>query len=79
MAEYIPLYTCTTLFLSIHLPMDTGRFHVLAIVNSVAVNTWVYVPFRIIVFSEYTPRSGIAGSSDNSIFSFFEEPICYFS
>ena len=56
-----------------------GRFHVLAIVNSVAVNTWVYVPFRIIVFSEYTPRSGIAGSSDNSIFSFFEEPICYFS
>ena len=56
-----------------------GRFHVLAIVNSVAVNTWVYVPFRIIVFSEYMPRSGIAGSSDNSIFSFFEEPICYFS
>ena len=55
-----------------------GRFRVLVIVNSAAVNTWMHVPFRIIVFSEYMPRSGIAGSYDSS-FSFSEEPIYYFS
>ena len=47
-----------------------GSFHVLAIVNSAAVNIGVHVYFQIIVFSEYTPRSGVAGSYDNSIFSF---------
>ena len=37
-------------------------FQVLAIVNSAAVNTGVRVSFRIVVFSGYMPRSGIAGS-----------------
>ena len=37
-------------------------FHVLAIVNSAAMNIGVCVSFRIMVFSGYTPRSGIAGS-----------------
>ena len=47
-----------------------GCFHVLAIVNSAAVNTGVHVSFQIIVFSGYMPRSGIAGSYSTSIFSF---------
>ena len=44
--------------------------HVLAIVNSASMNIGVHVSFQIIVFSCYMPRSGIAGSYDNSIFSF---------
>ena len=38
-------------------------FHVLAIVNSAAMNIGVHISFRIrvLVFSGYMPRSGIAG------------------
>ena len=43
---------------------------VLAIVNSATMNTGVQVPFWIMVFSRYMPRSGIAGSYGSSIFSF---------
>ena len=45
-------------------------FHVLATVNSVAVNIGMHVPFQIRIFSGYMPGSGIAGSYGNSIFSF---------
>ena len=45
-------------------------FYVLAIVNSAAMNVGVHVSFRIMVFSGYVPRSGIAGSYGSSIFSF---------
>ena len=45
-------------------------FHVLAIVNSAAMNIGVHVSFQIMVFSRYMPRSGIAGSYSSSIFSF---------
>ena len=46
----------------IHFSVDghLGCFRVLAIVNSVAVNIGVQVSFRIMVFSGYMPRSGIA-------------------
>ena len=47
-----------------------GCFHVLAIVNSAAVNIGVHASFRIMVFSGYMPKSGIAGSYGSSIFSF---------
>ena len=38
-----------------------GCFHVLANVNSAAVNTGVHVSFSIVVFSGYMPSGGIAG------------------
>ena len=47
-----------------------GFFHVLGVINSAAMNIGVHVSFWIMVFSEYVPSSGIAGSYDNSIFSF---------
>ena len=48
----------------IHSSVDghLGYFHALAIVNSAAMNIVVYVSFRIMVFSGYMLRSGIAGS-----------------
>ena len=42
--------------------MDTGCFHALVFVHSVAVNIRVHVSFQFIVLSRYQPRSGIAGS-----------------
>ena len=45
-------------------------FHVLAIVNSAAMNIGVHISFWIMSFSRYMPRSGIARSYGSSIFSF---------
>ena len=39
-----------------------GCFHVLAIVNSAAMNNWIHVCFSVLVSSGYMPRYGIAGS-----------------
>ena len=47
-----------------------GCFHVLAIVNSAAVNNGMHVSFSILVSSEYMPKSGIAGSYGGFIPSF---------
>ena len=48
----------------IHSSVDgpLGCFPVLAIVNSAAVNTGIYVSLSITVFSRYMPRIGIVGS-----------------
>jgi len=48
----------------IHASVDghLGCFHVLATVNSAAMNVGVHVSFSILVSSGYMPRSGIAGS-----------------
>ena len=50
-------------------------FRVLAIVNSAAMNIGVHVSFwiSVFVFFRYTPRSRIAGSYGNSIFSFLRK------
>ena len=50
-----------------------GCFHVLAVVNSAAMDIRVRVSFQCIVFSGYTPRSGITGSHGSAIFSFLNE------
>ena len=47
-----------------------GCFRGLAIVNSAAVNIGVHVSFRIMFFSGFMPRSGIAGSYGSFVFSF---------
>ena len=56
----------------IHSPVNghLGCFHILAIVNSAAMNIVVYDSFWIMVFSGYMPSIGIAGSYGSSIFSF---------
>ena len=56
----------------IHSSVDRylGHFHVLAILNSTAMNIGVQASFqiRVFIFSRYMPRDGIAGSYGNSIF-----------
>ena len=56
----------------IHSSVDghLGSFHVLAILNSAAMNNGIHVSFSILVTSAYMPRSGIAGSCDGFIPSF---------
>ena len=56
----------------IHSPADghLDCFHVLATVNSAAVNIEVHVSFSVLVSSGYIPNSGIAGSYDGFIPSF---------
>ena len=68
----IPLYICTISSLLSSVNEHLGCFHVLAIVNSAAMNIGVHVSFQIsvFIFSEYMPWSGTAGSYSISIFSF---------
>ena len=47
--------------------------HVLAIVNSAAVNIGVHVSFSILVSSGYMPRGGVAGSYGGFIPSFLKD------
>ena len=55
-----------------------GCFHVLAIVNSIAINNGIHVSFSILVSSGYMPKSEIAGSYGGFIPSYFlkESPYC---
>ena len=56
----------------IHSSVDghLGCFHVLAIVNSAAMNNRIHVSLSILVSSGYMPRSVIAGSYGGFIPSF---------
>ena len=61
---------CHIFFIHSSVGGHLGCFHVLAIVNSAAMNIAVHDSFWIMVFSGYMPSSGIAGSYGSSIFSF---------
>ena len=69
---YIYIYIYHIFFIHTSVNGHLVCFHVLAIVfiASAAMNTGVHVSFQIIVLPGYMPRSGIAGSYGNSIFSF---------
>ena len=62
--------------LFIHSSIDghLSCFHVLAVINS-CMNIGVHASFPIRIFFRYVPRSEIAGSYGNSIFSFFKKPL----
>ena len=68
--EYSVVYRYHMFFIHSSVDRHLGCFHVLAIVNSAAMNTGVHVSFWIMFFSGYMPSSGIAGSYGSSIFSF---------
>ena len=69
---WVVFHCIYVLHLLIHSSVDghLGCFHVLAIVNSAAMNIGMHVSFWIMVFSGYMPRSGIAGSYGSFIFCF---------
>ena len=54
------------IFIHLSVVGHLGYFHVLAIVNSAAMNIRVCVSFQILFFSRYSPRNGISESHGSS-------------
>ena len=53
-----------------------GCFHVLATINSAAMNIGVLVFLSVMVFAGYMPSSEIVGSYGSSVPSVFKESYC---
>ena len=71
LSNYIYIYIYHIFFIDSAVSGHLGCFHVLAIINSAVMNIGMHISFDwVFVSSGYMPRSGIAGSHGNSIFSF---------
>ena len=64
------MYVYHNFFIHSSIDGHLGWFHVLAIVNSAAVNIEVHVSFSVLVSSGYMPSPGISGSYGSFIPSF---------
>ena len=58
------MYIYHNFFLNLSFSGNLGYFHVLAIINSAAMNIEVRVSFSVLVSSRYMPRRGIVGLYD---------------
>ena len=70
MAEWYSIEYIHHIFIHSSVDGHLGCCHVLAVVNSAAMNIGVHVSYWIIILSGYTPRAGIAGSHE-SLFLIF--------
>ena len=68
--EYSIVYMCHNFFIHSSVNGHLGCFHVLAVVNSTAMNNGIHVSISILVSSACMPRCGIAGSYGGFIPSF---------
>ena len=67
------MYIYHTFFIHLFVDGHLSSFHILAIVNSAAMNNGIHVSFSIWVSSGYMPRSGIVGSHGGFTPSFLRE------
>ena len=69
---------CHDFFIHSSVDGHLGFFHVLAIVNSAAMNIGVHVSFSVMIFSGYVPSDGVVESYGSFIPSFFKESPYYY-
>ena len=69
--QYSIIYMFHNFFIHSSVSGHLNGFHVLDNLNSAAMNIGVHVSLWIIVLSGYIPKSGIALSNSNSVFSFW--------
>ena len=72
------MYIYCNFFIRSSVDGHLGCFHVLAIVNSAAMNNGIHVSFSILVSAGYMPTSGIAGSYGGFIPSFLRRKMSPF-
>ena len=74
MAEQYSIVYMYHIFTHSSIDGHLGCYHVLAIINSTALNTGVHVSFWIYDFIWYMPSIGITESYGESTFSFLRNP-----